>query len=519
MVTQELLSYIQSEKQRGVSSDITSKALLASGWKLVDIDEAFKKINAPVIKLIPTPEVTPIEKRIPQEAAKPVGNLHDTSTTGWMRHSEIKKDSGITKKKHVLLKIIITIVLLMLLTGGGYAYYTGYFTNIETVAKKSFVSFKDAQSLSFDTTITIDMGESAVEEISFLSKNISLTSKGSYDVRDSTSPSFDSTFSFSSGSTLVKASMRFLNETLYAKIDTAPLISLLPSIDQYIGKWYSFNIKNDQLPSSINPLSSVGVNKDVFEKLTDEQKNKITELTRDADIIQTDKRLLPEEIAGVLSHHFTFSLNKDGIKTYAKQIEEYVHEVGKDDSYLSSFSMNDITESIDNIQNFSGTAWISKKDNLLQKVTISFDVSYGSDRTAKVQIISLFTDWNTPKNIQAPEESTTFQDLMESSLDSARQKGNDASIKAQLANTRAEGEIYYDKNKFSYYGFCKSTAILNTTSAVNAVNPGALFACKDGVTRFAVSAKLSTGEHFCVDHTSFADIKTTGVITAPSCTE
>lgn len=518
MVTQELLSYIQSEKQRGVSPDVTSKILVEAGWKLIDIDEAFKKINAPIVKKIPVPEPIATEKKIIIETAKPAGNLHDTSTTGWMRHNE-NKSGDTPKKKHTLLKVLIIVLIVTLSAGGAYAYYSGYFTNMETITKKSFASFKDAQSLSYDTTITIDAGENIPAGINFLSKNISLTSKGSYDIRDSSSPSFETDLSLSSGNTLAKGSVRFLNQTLYTKIDTLPIMSLLPNVEQYVGKWYSFNIKNDQLPLPINPLPSFGVNKGIFEKLTDDQKNKITEITKDAHLINTEKRLPVEEISGIPSYHFTFSLDKEGITTYAKKVEEYVHEVGKDDSYLSSFSMNDMITGLGTVQNFSGTAWISKKDSLLQKVIISFDVVYGETHTVKVQIVSLFTDWNTPKNIQAPEESTTFQTLMESSLETARQKGNDASTKAQLANTRAAGEIYYNKNKFSYYGFCKSKDLLDTETGIKNVNPDAMFTCKDGVTRFAVSAKLSTGGHFCIDNTGFANVKATGVITTPTCTD
>ncbi len=68
-----------------------------------------------------------------------------------------------------------------------------------------------------------------------------------------------------------------------------------------------------------------------------------------------------------------------------------------------------------------------------------------------------------------------------SSLNTARAKGADAAIKANLANARAQAELFYDANGSSYDGgtagtdVCSSTASV-TTSAIKGIYPNVLAA-------------------------------------------
>ncbi|OGI77856.1 hypothetical protein A3D42_01440 [Candidatus Nomurabacteria bacterium RIFCSPHIGHO2_02_FULL_41_18] len=53
-----------------------------------------------------------------------------------------------------------------------------------------------------------------------------------------------------------------------------------------------------------------------------------------------------------------------------------------------------------------------------------------------------------------------------SSLNTARAKGADAAIKANLANIRAQAELVYDNNSpNSYSGLCTDAVIVNQTAA------------------------------------------------------
>ncbi len=54
------------------------------------------------------------------------------------------------------------------------------------------------------------------------------------------------------------------------------------------------------------------------------------------------------------------------------------------------------------------------------------------------------------------------------SLNSARDKGADSAVKSNLANTRAQAELFYDNNGRSYAGVCALTGTNVIGPAVNA---------------------------------------------------
>ena len=86
------------------------------------------------------------------------------------------------------------------------------------------------------------------------------------------------------------------------------------------------------------------------------------------------------------------------------------------------------------------------------------------------------------------------------SLNSARDKGTDAAIKANLNNMRAEAEIVFDDTG-SYATVC-------TVAAEQVTAAGAV--CADTATAWAAAADLSSasGDAFCVDSTGNAEQNT-----------
>lgn len=105
------------------------------------------------------------------------------------------------------------------------------------------------------------------------------------------------------------------------------------------------------------------------------------------------------------------------------------------------------------------------------------------------------------------------------SLNSARDKGSDAAIKAALSQMRNQAETYYDTNNKSYDLFCEDAqvAVILDNAAANGpagttystTNPdtqdvdGTHVACHDSDTEYAVAAPLKTDPAYfhCVDST------------------
>src|SRR3989338_30420 len=89
------------------------------------------------------------------------------------------------------------------------------------------------------------------------------------------------------------------------------------------------------------------------------------------------------------------------------------------------------------------------------------------------------------------------------SLNSARQKGADASIKANLANARAQAELYYDKNADSYEGVCTSTDGVLEMKSNASESSGSNVVCNDVTKSWAMSSPLKSipDNSWCVDST------------------
>lgn len=94
------------------------------------------------------------------------------------------------------------------------------------------------------------------------------------------------------------------------------------------------------------------------------------------------------------------------------------------------------------------------------------------------------------------------------SLNSARSKGQDAAIKANLSNITVQAELYWDSKSTNgkdgdYSGLCYDNEILKLiegTPKAKGVNP----ICNDNFKSYAISALLNSEKYFCVDSTGVA---------------
>ena len=89
------------------------------------------------------------------------------------------------------------------------------------------------------------------------------------------------------------------------------------------------------------------------------------------------------------------------------------------------------------------------------------------------------------------------------SLNSARQKGRDASAKGSMSSIRAAAEIYYDTNNVSYDGVCSDTDVAGLIAAAER-QTSTTAECDSDAESFASTIELNAGGFFCVDSTGFA---------------
>jgi prepilin-type N-terminal cleavage/methylation domain-containing protein len=107
------------------------------------------------------------------------------------------------------------------------------------------------------------------------------------------------------------------------------------------------------------------------------------------------------------------------------------------------------------------------------------------------------------------------------SLNTARDRGADASIRASLNNARAQAELYYDSNGNNYDDVCTTDSAGGGIeefgdAATNAGSDDVM--CGESASpadAWAMSAELvSTTDHYCVDSTGRATTTNTGLADA-----
>lgn len=92
------------------------------------------------------------------------------------------------------------------------------------------------------------------------------------------------------------------------------------------------------------------------------------------------------------------------------------------------------------------------------------------------------------------------------SLNTARSKGSDAAIKANLANARAQAELYYDEQSpNSYEGVCAATDGIAAAVAAAGEVSGVAATCADSASGWTATAELDDATWFCVDSTGTTD--------------
>jgi prepilin-type N-terminal cleavage/methylation domain-containing protein len=99
------------------------------------------------------------------------------------------------------------------------------------------------------------------------------------------------------------------------------------------------------------------------------------------------------------------------------------------------------------------------------------------------------------------------------SLNTARDKGSDAAVKANLANARAQAELYYDdQSPNTYASVCTaSSGILSAVEAAEEQSGEANVACADSLTGWTLTAQISSDSYFCVDSEGAAASTTNAV--------
>lgn len=493
-MNEELLGYVRQQLSLKVPKDVIAGNLKGSGWTDADISEVFSALEPKVVPLSSIP-VSPISSTV----------------SGTLPHTGHKK----------IISIVFILILLGVAGAAVYAYQSGVFVSLPKLLADSFEKTETAKTYShnfsfeadFSGLKDLDDASNPLSSLGIIPKEFKLSMYGSSDMSDKNNLKTSSVISINMNPISAGAEMRLVGDMFYARLTQLPTLSVLPipMLSEYKDKWFSFPYN----------LSQSGINETQF---TAEQQQYLAKMFRDAHIIKPVSKVATETVDGVSTYHFSFILDKDALASFMKSMVEYLKSIREDESQFSDAEEQELNEGLEAIKDFKGEVWIGRNDKLMRKITISFGIvpDPAKDEQVKIKMMGLMTNWNEPVSILAPAESTPFQTLIEASLGEARQKGAEASIKANMSNMRVQAEIFWDKTSKasngyngSYAGLCKSSELKTTKQAVEDQG-GTGFVCKDTVKAYIIYTKLGeNSDYWCVDSTG----DSTEIATLPSALE
>ncbi|MDP9249150.1 MAG: hypothetical protein M3M85_01400 [bacterium] len=407
MITPELEAYVQGELGRGASKESIRENLLKNGWAAEDVEQVFMATSPSFVPPVVSPvHPAPVQANVSGIEVKPQG-----------RH-----------KKTMM--VVAVALILFFAAGGAYAYYSGFFLSLPILAAQSMAQARDAKTASYDITVSVDFSELKDSGLGlgdmfgagFTSKQFGITVKGQYDVSDPDNFKNSLVVSFLTGSFVPEFELRILEDTLYGKLSKMPALGFFTMLSSIENKWFSVEYKTDDGQMANNPATAiVGIDTSTMNRLTDDQKERIYEMAREASFIKIVKKLPPETVTGESAYHFTFILDREGISDYLQLLKEYVNSVGIDDSALSVFDPTSFDKQLDSLRDFTGEIWIGRSDKLPRKLSMNFGIQ--SDETEsgmiKIKTVSVFDNWNEPVTIEVPTESVPFEQLLSEMMSGA----------------------------------------------------------------------------------------------------
>lgn len=197
----------------------------------------------------------------------------------------------------------------------------------------------------------------------------------------------------------------------------------------------------------------------------------LTELVREHPVLKLAGTPSKDEVNGEKAYKYSLILNGDEMQAFfAEGEKQFTEEFGKH---------NFFTELADEID--------------LDMLTSSAYIDYINTHNKLVL-------WIRPDGIPVRfglESRIAIDNDVENPLDSARTKGEDAWKKQRLSSLRAEAEIHFDDNGYSYQDFCVSEVFYF-------IDDDWEYTCNDSAEAYAVDVALSDG-YYCIDSTGFAN--------------
>lgn len=386
MITPELIQFVKNEIASGAMKESIIRKLKTEGWTDLDATEAFNSIS-------------------------------QTSSA-----DSVKQENNIVKsffakfsRKNLIITVIIALVVIVV--AGIAVFASGYFLSFEKVLTRSVQSLQKSKGGEFELHVKTDTSNMKIAEdtlilVPSISGISSLDLLGSYNFEDKENLKADTLVTFKLGTVEGGVNIRAIGNLLYLNLTKAPDLGFF-SLKPFENKWISYEYKTEANKSSDSPQIDSGLLMD----MTDDQTQHIYDMTKNASFIKMTKKHFPVSIDGSLTFHFDFDLDRQGIINYVKDLTGYLKSIDKNNLQLPETDMAQYNKIFESLKTFHGEAWIGVFDSLPHKISTDIEIINPENPEAgstNFSSIFIYKNSKTPKIIEAPASSVSFESLISS---------------------------------------------------------------------------------------------------------
>jgi hypothetical protein len=439
------------------------------------------------------------------------------------------------KNRTGLLIAIVTVILLVGVGGVGAYVFGVRLQTPEAKIIRALASHRNVATFSYEASLKGKLTPPDEEGFSLGTFSYDVSSKGKVDTAQP-SPVMDMTFDVTlngedtRGRTSGYTNLSFIaaQEKGYVNFKTIQIshVSKIPdqtmvqvaqifqsTLNGITQRWISFDMKSDDKPKET------------------QREEPFSDEFFDFKFVKKIDTLPDEKINGVDTTHYKLTVDNESFK------QLYNESLDVKAAYVPKQLFAAVSQSA---QASGGTTdvefWIGKKDLHFYRIAFSQIeiIDAEKDVTFSVEGSITFDDYNAPVTVTVPSSSVPAERISQQIMNSFNNPSQsvqapaastnssihiDNSVKSNISSLRASAELMYDRNNGSYLGLCKDGVVdiqalgtygqaitkILTEKGVSTQSQAGIV-CVGSSERYAVSAKLSNGQSFCVDSTGYAGI-------------
>lgn len=284
------------------------------------------------------------------------------------------------------------------------------FMSDEEVINKMMTRMAGVESYSGETQVS---GAMAVEDVPSVSFEF-LMSGNAYNKNVAEGEESDAAFDYNIDGNVeaqgqamsFNADMKFLDEAMYFKVNTLPMIPLM-DFSELTNKWIVLDFN---AISELDPTVSASVAQPDFTDLM----TYANELYQESNIFTLKEDLGSDKVGNNRVYHYSVDMNKEALAEMMMKIALKMAEDQNIDEADLAEAKEDMMTAFESLEIKNLELFIDKSDFYLRRMVMDMELSdpEGQEGTVSIQIDGLYDNFDKEVVIEAPEDASSFEELV-----------------------------------------------------------------------------------------------------------